>query len=262
MKKFLISLMVVFSFAFSEGNFPELSGSVIDKSGLLSEFAKSDLDRMINEHESKYGNKLIVIVMQLKQEEDLALYSQNLAKHWNINDKTAVLVVDYSLQNYANSRAAIVTKSDWLNGGSIAYEIIETKLREGRIDGALKLGVVKILDFMDDDKSNDYINHPYEDATIAMFGISIIGGLILWIISHKSNLTFFTQVGMSSVLAGMLTVFLMKALPYGLPSFIFFGIVFVFSFLTMRVEMRDDGSRYVNLGILNSLFGPKKAKEG
>ncbi len=259
--KILISLMVVFSFAFTQANFPELSGAVIDKSGLLNEVARSDLSRKISEHESKYGNKLIVVAVKLKKEEYITSYAQNLAKHWNIDDKTAILVVSYDSRNYLNSRAIIVTNGDWLKGDSITSDIIEAKLSERNIDGAFKLGVIKTLEFMDDDKSNDYTTHPYEDATIAILAISVFGGLLLWIVSHKFNLFFLIQVGMSSVLSGMLTVFLMKALPYGMPSFLFFGIVFVFTLLTMRIDMREDGSRYVNLGFLNSLFGIKKAKE-
>ncbi|MDO5046864.1 TPM domain-containing protein [Campylobacter sp.] len=261
MNKILISLTVIFSFAFTQANFPELSGAIIDKSSLLSEVARSDLSRRIKEHEAKYGNKLIVVTVKLKKEEQIASYAQNLAKHWNIGDDTAVLVVSYDSKEYLNSRAIIVTKGDWLKGDLITSEIIEAKLRERNIDGAFKLGVIKTLEFMDDDKSNDYINHPYEDATIAMLVVSVFGGLVLWIVSYKFDLFFLIQVGISSVLSGMLTVFLMKALPYGIPSFLFFGIVFVFTLLTMRIEMREDGSRYVDLGFLNSLFGVKKVKE-
>ncbi|WP_236861367.1 TPM domain-containing protein [Campylobacter sp. RM16192] len=233
----------------------------MDESGLINEVAKSDLSRRIKEHEVKYSNKLIVVTVKLKKEEYITTYAQNLAKHWNIDDKTAILVVSYDSRDYLNSKAIIVTNGDWLKGDSIASEIIEARLRQGNIDGAFKLGVIKTLEFMDDDKSNDYINHPYEDATIAILAISVFGGLLLWIVSHKFNLFFLIQVGMSSVLSGMLTVFLMKALPYGMPSFLFFGIVFVFTLLTMRIDMREDGSKYVDLGFLNPLFGIKKAKK-
>ncbi len=81
----------------ADPKFPPLSGRVIDQAGILSPAAESKLSDLLEQHERKTSNQVVVVTLPSLQGYDIADYGVRLGRAWQLGqrdrDNGAILIV-------------------------------------------------------------------------------------------------------------------------------------------------------------------------
>ncbi len=81
----------------AQGEFPALSGRVVDLASLLDDAQESALSAQLDAHEQETGNQLVVATVESLDGRDIADYANRLGRFWQIgtseNDNGVLLVV-------------------------------------------------------------------------------------------------------------------------------------------------------------------------
>lgn len=83
----LIVLPISAALAQSTPDFPELSGRVVDKAGMLSPTTKSQITQMLQAHEQKTTEQVVVVTVPNLQGYAIEDYGYQLGRHWGIGQK-------------------------------------------------------------------------------------------------------------------------------------------------------------------------------
>ncbi|MGB1227309.1 MAG: TPM domain-containing protein, partial [Poseidonibacter sp.] len=135
MKKLLLTILLLSNFAFSSlaniiDSFPQLSGRVVDNAQLLSKEQKENIIAVLKAHEEKTSNQIVVLTLNSLNGYDIADYSYQLGRYWQIGQKdkdNGVLLV-ISLQD----RKLRIEVGYGLEGAltdKISHEIVEYTLK-------------------------------------------------------------------------------------------------------------------------------------
>lgn len=87
MIRLIIWLCLSFITAFSQPNFPLLSGVVVDNANLLSSLQKEQLQKKIETFHSKMDTQFVVVTLPTLDGYDIVDYGYQLGRHWGIGQK-------------------------------------------------------------------------------------------------------------------------------------------------------------------------------
>ena len=67
--------------------FPNLSGRVVDTANILTQQERSTLSSILQQHEEKTTNQIVVVTLSSLNNYDIADYGYQLARYWGIGTK-------------------------------------------------------------------------------------------------------------------------------------------------------------------------------
>ncbi|QCD52536.1 TPM domain-containing protein [Campylobacter sp. RM16192] len=247
MKKILSVLLLFAAIFAAELNFPPLTGRVVDEANILSQGAKENLTKILANHESNTTNQVVVVTLNSLQGRSLEEYSLELGRYWAIGQKdkdNGVLLV--IAPNEKEIRIEVGYGLEASLTDAITHEIIQRvilpKFKDGNFEQGILDGVTKIIDFIDDDSSNDYVTDPIEDMFYTLSSSVVGGSLILVFLSGLFKHRIVSDIATSLLASGLLGFFV------GVLAIAFTGsavmatvvatvvaiVVFVFAFNSIR----------------------------
>ena len=141
-------------------NFPPLSGRVVDQAGLLSATAEAKITAMLEAHEQKTGNQVVVVTLDSLEGEAIEEYGVALGRHWGIGQKekdNGVLLLVAP-----NERRMRIDVGYGLEGtltDALCSVIIDRRLRPafraGDYEAGIRAGVEGILDVLENNLPED-----------------------------------------------------------------------------------------------------------
>lgn len=178
--------------ALADIQFPPLSGRVVDRAGILSQDAVFRISELIQQHEKKTGNQLVVVTLPDLRGLTIEEYGYQLGRHWKIGQKgrdNGVLLLVAP-----DERQVRIEVGYGLEGAltdALSANIIHTKIlpkfKNGDFDGGVTAGVESIISAI----QNEYVPEPTEtggDRRLAvlvglflllvmlqLFGTSVLG---------------------------------------------------------------------------------------
>jgi len=153
---FFLALIVVpvsAALAQSTPEFPDLSGRVVDRAGMLSAATESQITEMFRAHEQRSTEQLVVVTLPDLQGNAIEDYGYQLARHWGIGqegeDNGALLIiaererkirieVGYGLEGRLTDAAS----------ATIINQIIAPAFKRGQFEQGVRSGaaaMVKVL---------------------------------------------------------------------------------------------------------------------
>ncbi len=153
MVSLLIALLLFLplSLANAEPSFPELTGRVVDKAGLLDPGNKQNLSAQLDAHENASSNQIVVAILKDLQGYSIEEYGFQLGRHWKIGQKDkdngALLLfaiderkvrieVGYGLEGQLTDAIS----------ANIIHQVILPAFRKGQFDQGIQNGVTAIID--------------------------------------------------------------------------------------------------------------------
>lgn len=146
-----ILLFLPLSLANAELSFPELSGRVVDKAGLLDPRNIQNLSAQLDAHENASSNQIVVAILKDLQGYSIEEFGYQLGRHWKIGqqykDNGALLLfaieerkvrieVGYGLEGQLTDAIS----------ANIIHQIILPTFRKGQFDSGIKNGVTAMIE--------------------------------------------------------------------------------------------------------------------
>ena len=162
---FAAALLILAGAGWASARYPALDGRVVDRAGLLSAGARANLSQMLEAHERKTSNQVVVATIPSLEGMDIAEFGVGLGRAWKLgqadrNNGAILLVapkerlvrieVGYGLE-------AMLT--DALSRTIIEREIVP-RFRAGDMESGIIAGATAILAAID----GAYVAAPQEDA--------------------------------------------------------------------------------------------------
>ena len=252
MKKLLLTILLLSNFAFSSlanitDSFPQLSGRVVDNAQLLSKEQKENIIAVLKAHEEKTSNQIVVLTLNSLNGYDIADYSYQLGRYWQIGQKdkdNGVLLV-ISLQD----RKLRIEVGYGLEGAltdKISHEIIEyilkPKFKQQQYYIGINNAVEKIITVINGEYKNteknkvNNLNHEFIPFIFfAIIFLSIFGNSFARVLRKQ---TFYkaTKASIpSSFFAFFVYVMGSTFTAYSLIfAILIFIIVFIFNFINTK----------------------------
>jgi uncharacterized protein len=83
-----IALIAAFGMAALAGNFPALTGRVVDQANIIPAPARADLETKLSDLESKSGIQLVVATVASLDGQEIEPYANELFRTWKLGEKT------------------------------------------------------------------------------------------------------------------------------------------------------------------------------
>ncbi len=80
-------LWLICLYAIATPNFPELTGRVVDQANILSSVIEIELKQLLETHENKTSNQLVVVTLKSLEGYAIDDYGYQLGRHWGIGQK-------------------------------------------------------------------------------------------------------------------------------------------------------------------------------
>ncbi len=148
MKKILLTLIFIFSFlnANIEQYFPKLESRVVDEVNLLSPNVKSDLNKILEEHEKQTSNQIVVVILKSLNYYEIEDYSYQLGRFWKIGqkDKNNGVLLVISMED-KKIRIEVGYGLEGALTDKISHEIINYTIKPNFKASQYELGVLKAV---------------------------------------------------------------------------------------------------------------------
>lgn len=249
MKKILLTLLLIFSFTYADitNSFPQLSGRVVDTVNLLNTNEKEAITAILKAHEEQSSNQIVVVTLNSLEGYEIADYSYQLGRHWEIGqkDKNNGVLLVISL----NDRKLRIEVGYGLEGAltdKISHEIIEytlkPKFRQNQYYEGIQESINQIIlaikgEYIQDNKGKD--NSSTSELFPILFFMIIFASMIFTNISKKLRHKVAYKLSQSSLFSSFIAFF-----AYAFSSeftssniavaLIAFVIVFIISFMSMK----------------------------
>jgi uncharacterized protein len=144
MKK-LTLILIGFLFAinlFASPSFPELTGRVVDKAGILSTQEERELSLILQQHEQSSSNQIVIVTLNSLNGYEIADYGYQLARHWKLGqkDKNNGILLIISMQE-KKLRIEVGYGLEGVLTDKTAHEIIEYVLKPKFRQGSFYNGI-------------------------------------------------------------------------------------------------------------------------
>ncbi len=250
MKKILLTLIFIFSFlnANIEQYFPKLESRVVDEVNLLSPNVKSDLNKILEEHEKQTSNQIVVVILKSLNYYEIEDYSYQLGRFWKIGqkDKNNGVLLVISMED-KKIRIEVGYGLEGALTDKISHEIINYTIKPNFKASQYELGVLKavneIMAAIKGEYSAKSLNEDFgiKNDEYLVFGYFILIFISIFInaISKRIKNEFIYKTTKSSIYSsffGFFTFFMAQGFTnyYVIISLILFAVVFIFNFITTK----------------------------
>lgn len=130
--------------------FPELTGRVVDRAGILDSQAEARLSRWLRTHEERTGNQVVVVTLDSLQGYSIEAFGLQLGRHWGIGRAgvdDGVLLIVAPVERVVRIEVGYgleATLTDSLAAAIIQREILPA-FRSGDLQGGVLIGIQSIL---------------------------------------------------------------------------------------------------------------------
>ena len=95
MNKILLILLLNFTFLNADITqyFPKQEGNIIDQENLLSQNVKNDINSILQDHQKRKSNQIIVVILKSLNGYKIDDYSNQLKKYWKLEDKNVLVLI-------------------------------------------------------------------------------------------------------------------------------------------------------------------------
>ncbi|WP_170020113.1 TPM domain-containing protein [Campylobacter sp. RM16190] len=277
MKKILLILSAFLSLFAGEISLPTLTGRVVDEANILSQTARENLTKILANHETNTTNQVVVVTLNSLEGQSIESYSLELARKWSIGQKdknNGVLLV--VAPNEKEIRIEVGYGLEGSLTDAISHEIIQRviipKFKDGNLEQGILDGIDKILNFIDEDSSNDYVTDPKMDTFFSFTTIMIVGGFALLFIGVIFKIKFLKDIGLTSFMSAFAGVFSSSFLDMFLKtdtvlvSFALLGAFFILIYPMVKKmnnsKKRRSGGDFSSSGFSSSSGGGSSSSSG
>ncbi len=160
MMRYIFIVFLLASTLFSNTNFPELTGRVVDAAYLLDDLEETTLSKMLENYENKTSNQVVIVTIDSLYGQDIAEYGYQLGRHWGIGQKdkhNGVLII-ISLYD-RKMRIEVGYGLEVSLTDKLSHEIIEYKMKPSfKIEdyyGGLKKAIESITEVSNGEYSSE-----------------------------------------------------------------------------------------------------------
>lgn len=179
MNKIFLFLFFCLNLLCAQMEFPNLSGRVVDTANILTQQERSALSSILQQHEEKTTNQIVVVTLSSLNNYDITDYGYQLARYWGIGTKeknNGVLLIIAP-----NERQLRIEVGYGLEGqltDKLSYDIINSKItpefkKEAYYQGILK-GTQEIINVLEDNSELIQSNTQSNEKNPTSFTLYII----------------------------------------------------------------------------------------
>ena len=254
MKKIILILLL--NFAFLNANitqlFPKQEGNIIDQENLLSQNVKNDINFILQDHQKRKSNQIIVVILKSLDGYKIEDYANQLKKYWNVEDKNVLVLISMQEKqieiNVSNELKNRVT-NDILN------EIIEYTIKPNFKAKQYELGTLKAINEIilalqyeyipKTNKINFSTNSNYTLFVTFLFFVGIF--LFMFINSISAKNIFIYKTSKSLIYSSFFAfVSLLISRIYTLDYLMIFCVVFILVFLICYFFIKELNNSTLN----------------
>lgn len=146
----VLLLLVTIGASAAEPTFPPLSGRVVDQAGILSASTRATLSELLEAHEKKTTNQVVVVTLASLQGYDIADFGVRLGRAWKLGQKdrnNGALLLVAPKEREVRIEVGYGLEGDLTDARShaiIQQEIIP-RFRAGDFEGGIVQGTLAIL---------------------------------------------------------------------------------------------------------------------
>ena len=249
MKKNLLILLLSFTFLNADilQYFPKQEANIIDQENLLSQNVKNDINFILQDHQKRKSNQIIVVILKSLNGYKIEDYVNQLKKYWKLEDKNVLVLI--SMQE---KQIEINVSNELRNrvNNEILNEIIEYTIKPNFKAKQYELGTLKAINeiilalqyeyISKTDKANFSTNSNYVLFITFLFFVVLFLFMFINSISKKRKNILIYRISKSflySSFFAFVALFISKI--YTLHYLIIFGVVFILVFLICYLFIKE-----------------------
>ena len=254
MKKIILILLL--NFAFLNANitqfFPKQEGNIIDQENLLSQNVKNDINFILQDHQKRKSNQIIVVILKSLNGYKIEDYVNQLKKYWKLEDKNVLVLI--SMQE---KQIEINVSNELRNrvNNEILNEIIEYTIKPNFKAKQYELGTLKAINEIilalqyeyipKTNKINFSTNSNYTLFVTFLFFVGIF--LFMFINSISAKNIFIYKTSKSLIYSSFFAfVSLLISRIYTLDYLMIFCVVFILVFLICYFFIKELNNSTLN----------------
>lgn len=217
--KLLVKLIVLLSFitllSAEDIHFPKLTGRVVDNASLLSNKQKEILTKLLQEHEEKTTNQVVVVTLPTLQGYEIEEYGYQLGRYWGIGQKgkdNGILLI--VAPNERKVRIEVGYGLEGVLTDKIAHDIIQEKIlpffRQKKYADGIESGTYNIVKVLSGEYqlSEETTRSKNKKSLKSSDDYFVVGFIIIFFISliveyflsgEKKSTRFYVAVGIATV---------------------------------------------------------------
>ncbi|QCD52537.1 TPM domain-containing protein [Campylobacter sp. RM16192] len=205
MRKILFILLAFISLFSAEISLPEFTGRVVDEANILTKSAKDSLIATLEAHEKATTNQIVVVTLKSLQNRSIENYSLALARKWAIGQKdkdNGVLLVVVPSEREVRIEVGYGLEGVLTDAASksIIEKVMVPKFKSGDFEEGVLEGVARILDFTDEDASNNVVKEQvFVDNVLLVIAFLIASCSVFIFIGRLSGRRVISDIGSSIV---------------------------------------------------------------
>ncbi|WP_339669426.1 TPM domain-containing protein [Dasania marina] len=139
------------SLSYGDINFPELTGQVVDKAGLLNPADEQNLTALLAGHAKASSNQVVVVTVPDLQGNDIESFGHQLGRHWGIGQKgkdNGVLLIVAKQERKIRIEVGYGLEGQLTDAisSNIIYTVIRPAFKTGDFSGGIQAGAKAIIE--------------------------------------------------------------------------------------------------------------------